>query len=130
MTSETPRVDMKDIFNVGCIMVIAGIIANVLKGIGPPMFRALDIEAQTAGILIIIYTLIKFYKTGVQTPGLKRAGEVMTKTGEWAIMDSAGIIFSGTEEEIRERWNDPDEIYMHNTISGDLLLIEIHERVK
>ena len=68
MTSETPRVDMKDIFNVGCIMVIAGIIANVLKGIGPPMFRALDIEAQTAGILIIIYTLIKFYKTGVQTP--------------------------------------------------------------
>jgi len=54
----------------------------------------------------------------------------MTKTGEWAIMDSAGIIFSGTEEEMRGRWNDPDEIYMHNTISGDLLLIEIHERVK
>ena len=45
-------------------------------------------------------------------------------------MDSVGIIFSGIEEEIRERWNDPDEIYMHNTISGDLLLIEIHERVK
>lgn len=54
----------------------------------------------------------------------------MSKASEWAIMDSAGIIFSGAEEEIRNRWNDPDEIYMHNTISGDLLLIEIHERVK
>lgn len=74
MTGETPRVNMKDIFNVGCIMVIAGIIANVLKGIGPPIVRALDIEIQIAGILIIIYTLIKFYKTGLQIPGLKRAG--------------------------------------------------------
>ncbi len=53
----------------------------------------------------------------------------MTKTSEWAIRDSVGIIFSGTEEEMRERWNDPDEIYMHNTITGDLLLIEIHERM-
>lgn len=54
----------------------------------------------------------------------------MSKASEWAIMDSAGIIYQGTEEEIRDRWNNPDEIYMHNTISGDLLLIEIHERVK
>ncbi len=54
----------------------------------------------------------------------------MTKASEWAIMDSAGIIYRGTEEEIRDRWKEPDEIYMHNTISGDLLLIEIHGRVK
>lgn len=49
---------------------------------------------------------------------------------EWAIMDKAGIIYTGTEEEIRGRWNDPDQIYMHNTTSGDLLLIEIHGRIK
>jgi predicted MFS family arabinose efflux permease len=55
---------MKDIFNVGCIMVIAGIVANVLKGIGPPIMRALDIDTEIAGILIIIYTSIKFYKDG------------------------------------------------------------------
>lgn len=45
-------------------MVIAGIVANVLKGIGPPIMRALDIDTEIAGILIIIYTLIKFYKDG------------------------------------------------------------------
>ena len=55
---------MKDILNVGYIMVIAGMIANVVKGISPPLMRALDIEAETAGILIIIYTSIKFYKYG------------------------------------------------------------------
>ena len=55
---------MKDILNVGYIMVIAGMIANVIKGIGPPMMRALEIEAETAGILIIIYTSIKFYIYG------------------------------------------------------------------
>jgi hypothetical protein len=55
---------MKDIFNVGCIMVISGIVANVLKGIGPPIMRALDIDTEIAGILIIIYTSIKFYKDG------------------------------------------------------------------
>ena len=54
---------MKDIFNVGCIMWIAGLISNVIKGIAPP-FRPLEIEAETAGILIIIYTLIKFYING------------------------------------------------------------------
>ena len=51
-------------------------------------------------------------------------------TDEWAIMDAAGILYTGTEEEMRERYDDPDEIYMHNTISGDLLLIEIHGRIK
>jgi len=45
-------------------MVIAGIIANVLRGISPPIMRALDIEAEIAGILIIIYTSTKFYKDG------------------------------------------------------------------
>ena len=54
---------MKDILNVGYIMVIAGMIANVIKGISPH-FRALEIEAETAGILIIIYTSIKFYIYG------------------------------------------------------------------
>ena len=55
---------MNDIFNVGYIMVIAGLITNVLKGIGPPIMRALDIDTEIAGILIIIYTSIKFYKDG------------------------------------------------------------------
>ena len=55
---------MKDIFNVGCIMWIAGFISNVIKGIAPPIMRALVSEAETAGILIIIYTSIKFYKYG------------------------------------------------------------------
>jgi len=44
-------------------MWIAGLISNVIKGIAPP-FRALEIEAYTAGILIVIYTLIKFYEDG------------------------------------------------------------------
>jgi predicted MFS family arabinose efflux permease len=55
---------MNDIFNVGYTMVIAGLIANVLKGIGPPIMKALDIDTEIAGILIVIYTSIKFYKDG------------------------------------------------------------------
>ena len=54
---------MKDILNVGYIMVLAGMIANVIKGISP-LFRPLEIEAETAGYLIIIYTSIIFYKYG------------------------------------------------------------------
>jgi hypothetical protein len=55
---------MRDILNVGFIMVLAGAIANLLKGIGPPIMRVLEIDAETAGILIVIYTSIKFYKEG------------------------------------------------------------------
>lgn len=49
---------------------------------------------------------------------------------EWAIMDNAGVIYRGTEEDIRSRWGDPDKIYMENSITGDLLLIEIHGAIK
>jgi predicted MFS family arabinose efflux permease len=55
---------MRDIFNVGFIMVLAGAIANVLEGIGPPIMRALEVDAGIAGILIVIYASIKFYKDG------------------------------------------------------------------
>ena len=55
---------MRDIFNVGFIMVLAGAIANVLEGIGPPIIRALETDVEIAGILIVIYTSIKFYKDG------------------------------------------------------------------
>jgi predicted MFS family arabinose efflux permease len=55
---------MRDIFNVGFIMVLAGAIANVLEGIGPPIMRALEVDAEIAGILIVIYASIKFYKDG------------------------------------------------------------------
>ena len=55
---------MRDIFNVGFIMVLAGAIANVLEGIRPPIMRALEVDAEIAGILIVIYTSIKFYKDG------------------------------------------------------------------
>ena len=55
---------MRDIFNVGFIMVLAGAIANVLEGIGPPIMRALETDVGIAGILIVIYTSIKFYREG------------------------------------------------------------------
>jgi len=55
---------MRDIFNVGYIMVLAGAIANLLKGIGPPIMRALEIDAAIAGVFIVIYTSIKYYKDG------------------------------------------------------------------
>ncbi len=49
---------------------------------------------------------------------------------EWAIMDSEGIIFRGTEDEIRTRWSDRDTIYKEaDSVHGDLELIEIHETV-
>ena len=43
----------------------------------------------------------------------------------WAIMDSTGIIESGSEAEMREKFiNSSEEI---EDWDGDLLLIEIHE---
>jgi len=45
-------------------------------------------------------------------------------------MDSVGIIHRGTEEYVKSRWDDPDKIYMENSVTGDLLLIEIHGVVK
>jgi len=62
-------------------------------------------------------------------PEEKRNGRT-AMTDEWAIMDAAGILYTGTEEEMRERWDNLDKIYMHNTILGDLLLIEIHGRIQ
>ena len=50
---------------------------------------------------------------------------------DWAIMDSEGIIFRGTEEEMKARWSDRDTIYKEDGhVHGDLELIEIHETVK
>ena len=50
-------------------------------------------------------------------------------TNEWAIMDSEGIIFRGTEEEIKARWSDRATIYKEEDVHGDLELIEIHKTV-
>lgn len=49
---------------------------------------------------------------------------------EWAILDDAGILYQGTEEEIRAIWDNPDEIYMKQEVVGDLRLIEIHGVMK
>jgi len=48
---------------------------------------------------------------------------------EWAIMDDDGIIYSGTEEEMRDMFKrQKSRIYEENEIIGDLRLIEIHDR--
>ena len=49
---------------------------------------------------------------------------------QWAIMDNAGIIEQGSEEEIRAIWDNPDEVYMKQEVVVDLRLIEIHEIIK
>ena len=49
---------------------------------------------------------------------------------QWAILDDVGILYQGTEEEIRAVWADPDQLYMKQEVVGDLRLIEIHEMIK
>jgi len=48
---------------------------------------------------------------------------------QWALLDDVGILFQGTEEEMRAIWDDVDQIYMKQEVVGPLRLIEIHEVV-
>ncbi len=57
----------------------------------------------------------------------------MSKTAmanQWAILDDVGILYQGTEEEMRAIWDNIDEIYMKQEVVGALRLIEIHEAIK
>ena len=49
------------------------------------------------------------------------------KENEWAIMDDDGIIHSGTEEEMRNKWHNKHRISDEVNVNGDLKLIEIHD---
>ncbi len=56
------EVNLKDVFNIGWILLLSGMIAPVLLSTIPSDFRPLGVSSQLAGIGIIIYTSIKFYK--------------------------------------------------------------------
>ena len=53
-----------------------------------------------------------------------------TVANQWAIFDDVGILYQGTEEEMRAIWDNIDEIYMKQEVVGALRLIEIHEAIK
>jgi len=53
-----------------------------------------------------------------------------TVANQWAIFDDAGILYQGTEEEMRAIWDNLDEIYMNHEVVRALRLIEIHEAMK
>jgi len=53
-----------------------------------------------------------------------------TVANQWAIFDDVGILYQGTEEEMRAIWDNLDEIYMKQEVVGALRLIEIHEAIK
>ena len=56
--------NMKDLFNVGFLLVIGGIISSVINAAMPLEPRVYGAETQIAGLLIISYTATKFYKAG------------------------------------------------------------------
>ena len=67
------EVNAKDIFNVGYILLISGVIA-----VGIPLVFPLDMitqsqiaiaQQQIAGLLIMVYASIKFYKDGRKIDG-------------------------------------------------------------
>jgi len=59
---------VKDIFNVGFIMLIAGLIAVIIQINSPSTIRAYDVATSIAGFLIMIYASMKFYKEGKDAP--------------------------------------------------------------
>jgi len=48
----------------------------------------------------------------------------------WEIIDDEGVIYSGNEEEVRAYWDKMNSEENEDEWSGDLKLIEIHERTK
>ena len=65
-TERLPLVEcnMKDLFNVGFLLLIAGIITSLIRSAMPVEPRVYGAETQIAGLLIISYTAMKFYKAG------------------------------------------------------------------
>jgi hypothetical protein len=58
------EVNLKDVFNIGWILLLSGMVAPVILASMPSDFRPLGVSSQLAGIGIIIYTSIKFYEAG------------------------------------------------------------------
>ncbi len=48
----------------------------------------------------------------------------------WALQDDVGVLTTGTEEEIRAKFADPDQFFMYEKIVGSLKLVEIHGEIK
>ncbi len=67
------EVNAKDIFNVGYILLISGVIAVGIQlvfpsdMITPPQIAI--VQQQIAGLLIMVYASIKFYKDGRKIDG-------------------------------------------------------------
>ncbi len=58
------EVNLKDIFNIGWILFFSGIISLYIRTTFPSEYITFDVSAQIAGLGIIIYTSIQFYKAG------------------------------------------------------------------
>ena len=59
--------DMKDIFNVGYIVLISVLITEVIHVFFPPEMRTImgaSPYLSTAGLLIMFYASMKYYKEG------------------------------------------------------------------
>ncbi len=64
----------------------------------------------------------------VMDHGRKKLKEILllNEPQRWAILDEAGVIAQGTENEMWDIWDDPDQIYMKQQVVGKLRLVEIH----
>ncbi len=60
----------KDIFNVGFILLISGVIAVTIQLVFPSQMitqqQIAIAQQQIAGLLIMVYASIKFYKKGIE----------------------------------------------------------------
>jgi hypothetical protein len=66
------EVNAKDIFNVGYILLISGVIAVGIQLVFPSDMITPPIaivQQQIAGLLIMVYASIKFYKDGRKIDG-------------------------------------------------------------
>ena len=48
----------------------------------------------------------------------------------WEIIDDDGVVYSGSEDEMKQKWFDIAECIILLTWKGDLKLIEIHDLKK
>ena len=58
------EVNLKDIFNIGWILFFSGCLSLYMQTSIPPGNASFDGSTQIAGIGIVIYTSIQFYKAG------------------------------------------------------------------
>ncbi len=56
--------NMEDLFNVGFLLLIAGIITSLIRSVIPLEPMVYEAETQIAGLLVMGYTAFKFYKAG------------------------------------------------------------------